>query len=74
MVPNRMWENEMARYLIENIKSGLILGSYDGASEDEALDAMARDAGYIDYSDCVRQLDDGSVDGGRAEICITKMA
>lgn len=37
------------RYQIENTKSGLILGTYEAETEAEALDAMARDAGYADY-------------------------
>lgn len=41
----------MHTYEIENTKSGIILGQYEGATEAEALDALARDAGYTDYAD-----------------------
>ena len=40
----------MATYRIENTSSGVILGEYEGVSEAEALDAMARYAGYSDYA------------------------
>ena len=30
--------------------SGVILGQYEAASASEALEAMARDAGYSDYA------------------------
>jgi hypothetical protein len=40
----------MTTYRIENMISGVILGDYEGATEAEALDAMARDAGYADYA------------------------
>ena len=39
----------MNRYRIENTTSGTILGTYEAKSEYEALDEMARDAGYVDY-------------------------
>ena len=42
----------MSKYEITNTISGVILGVYEGATEAEALDAMARDAGYRDYADC----------------------
>ena len=38
-------------YRIENTLSGVDLGAYEGATEAEALDAMARDAGYTDYAE-----------------------
>lgn len=41
----------MTSYTIENTVSGMILGTYEGATEAEALDAMARDAGYADYAE-----------------------
>lgn len=44
----------MATYMIENTVSGVILGEYDGATEAEALDALARDAGYESYDDACR--------------------
>lgn len=42
----------MSKYLITNTRSGVALGVYEGNSEAEALDAMARDAGYSDYAEC----------------------
>ncbi len=38
-------------YRIGNTISGADLGAYEGATEAEALDAMARDAGYTDYAE-----------------------
>lgn len=40
----------MALYRIENARSGVVLGEYDGDTAEEALNAMARDAGYADYA------------------------
>lgn len=40
----------MSKYSIENTISGVVLGEYEANSEAEALDAMARDAGYTDYA------------------------
>jgi hypothetical protein len=42
----------MSNYLIANTRSGVELGIFEGATEDEALDAMARDAGYPNYEAC----------------------
>ncbi len=41
----------MTTYTITNILSGIVLGDYDAHDEQGALDAMARDAGYVDYTD-----------------------
>ncbi len=38
------------KYQITNTLSGAELGIYEADSEDAALDAMARDAGYADYA------------------------
>lgn len=42
----------MSNYEITNARIGVALGVYEGATEAEALDAMARDAGYADYAEC----------------------
>lgn len=42
----------MSKYLITNTHSGAELGVYEGNTEAEALDAMARDAGYSSYAEC----------------------
>jgi len=41
----------MKQYRIENRTSGVDLGAYEGETEQEALDAMARDAGYQNYEE-----------------------
>ena len=53
----------MATYQIENTRSGVILGEYEASSEAEALNAMARDAGYADYAACceVAPVSDGEI-------------
>lgn len=38
------------RYRISSSHSSVELGVYEGANEAEALDAMARDAGYADHA------------------------
>lgn len=42
----------MTTYQIHNSKSGTIIGVFAGATEAEALEAMARDAGYRSYAEC----------------------
>ena len=39
------------KFRIYNRTSGQELGTYDGDTETDALDAMARDAGYRDFAD-----------------------
>ena len=41
------------RYEISNGASGASLGIYPGATEAEALDAMAQDAGYNTYTEAL---------------------
>lgn len=42
----------MNTYMIENTKSGRVIGQYDASSQADALEVMARDAGYSDYAAC----------------------
>jgi len=42
-------ERNMRTWTIENTISGIVLGTYEGETERDALDAMARDAGYADH-------------------------
>jgi hypothetical protein len=44
----------MPSYMIENIVSGHVFGAYEAANVD-ALDVLARDAGYRDYADACDQ-------------------
>lgn len=39
------------KYQIENTSSGIILGVYEASSKEEALDLMAREAGYASYEE-----------------------
>ena len=41
----------MKNYEITNPTSGVNLGTYQGETPEEALDAMARDAGYADAAE-----------------------
>lgn len=45
----------MSKFLITNAICGVELGVFEGATEAEALDAMARDAGYKDYAECCHE-------------------
>lgn len=40
----------MTRYRIANTIGGVVLGVYEATSPEEALDVMARDAGYADHA------------------------
>lgn len=40
----------MKKYRIVNTAAGTVLGEYNADSADEALDMLAQDAGYRDYS------------------------
>lgn len=51
----------MNTYRITNMTSGLTLGDYEGATSADALDTMARDAGYADHAAmCAVTESDGS--------------
>lgn len=41
-------------YRITNTNSGTVLGDYEGETEADALDALARDAGYPDAATATR--------------------
>jgi len=47
----------MKKFQIVNLDSGTVLGVYEGENEKEALDAMARDAGYFDYHEACNIYD-----------------
>jgi len=51
--------NEILSYTISNAISGMVLGVYEGTSKDDALDTLARDAGYEDYFDACESGEDG---------------
>lgn len=59
----------MARFLISNRRSGADLGVYEGETEAEALDAMARDAGYDSFAGMAETLD-SSVEDARDDLVI----
>jgi hypothetical protein len=41
----------MTKWQIENAATAVVLGVYEGVTANDALDAMAQDAGYSDYQD-----------------------
>lgn len=57
-------------FQIENIKSGVILGTYEAKDEHDALDLMARDAGYPDYAAVQAQPELAAGDG---EVLVTEV-
>jgi len=50
---------EVLSYTISNAVSGAVFGVYEGTSKDDALDSLARDAGYDDYFDACESGFDG---------------
>jgi len=51
----------MKKFQISNTTSGADLGTYEAATREEALDAMARDAGYKSFAaSCEVTGEDGS--------------
>jgi hypothetical protein len=50
---------QATKYRIENPRTGVILGEYVATSKSDALDKLARDAGYDGYYHaCVQTGDD----------------
>ena len=53
------------KHLVQNEKSGTIIGVYRTESRTEALDLMAQDAGYDSYEQCLHTLQEaGFIDPG----------
>ena len=50
---------EILSYTISNAVSGHCLGIYEGTSRDDALDTLARAAGYVDYAEACDSGFDG---------------
>lgn len=46
------------KYRISSKVSGHVIGVYEGETKADAVDAMARDAGYADTADMNRRTDD----------------
>lgn len=46
----------MTTFSITNRSSGLCFGDFDGRDADDAIDAMARDAGYDSQADAAATL------------------
>jgi hypothetical protein len=66
----------MKSWTIENVKSGMVLGTYEGETAAEALDAMAHDAGYKSHAAaCEVTGEDGSelrVTAGAYQLHVTE--
>lgn len=58
-------------YRITNTVSGLVLGFYEGTDEADALDTMARDAGYADHD---AACDVATVEDGELSVVEVKVA
>lgn len=52
------------KYRIENINSGLDMGVWEGATPEEAVEAMHIDAGYRSTEDCEMQTGQSTWDAG----------
>lgn len=58
----------MKKFNICNQHSGVDMGTFDGETESDALDAMARDAGYSDYAEACKVAP-----AAEGEIIVTKI-
>lgn len=58
----------MTHYTISNQTSGHCLGTYPGETEADALDAMAREAGYWDHGHACK------IAGGGDDLIVTATA
>ena len=65
----------MPRFQIEVKSSGHVFGVYEGDSEDEAVEALARDAGYTSYRAMCAITDpkdlDAEVERQRRDLIVT---
>ena len=46
----------MPTFTVENVRSGITIGVVDANTVEEALDIVARDAGYDGWDDCCEQV------------------
>ena len=60
-------EKIMAMFNITNKVSGVDLGNYAGGTANDALDAMAREAGYRDIEHAEAEV------GGSADLIVTEL-
>lgn len=58
------------KWKITQTATGVDMGVYEGETEQDALDTMARDAGYRDHADACSIYEDGS-DGGASTLEVT---
>lgn len=56
----------MKTYTITNTKSGVILGTYEADTEQDALEAMAHDAGYKTYAEACEVAPDSDIEVSEA--------
>ena len=61
----------MTSFNIHNITSGVFLGTYRGDTASDALDAMARDAGYESFAECCDVVGDDGSDMEAEEVNVT---
>lgn len=68
MVPAQVREMTMPKFLIENTLSSVTLGCFEAETPAEALDALARDAGYRDRAHL-----ENEVPSKEGEIAVTEI-